>query len=266
MIKARVSKNLKGAIMLPTIGPKALIANDVVYCTEEQLFSADIQGALAKKLLIMLEGPSQNEVKFSKITNLSFGSVSLPGANAVLRAGKSIDIRSDLIDTPVYRKMIRDGLIAIDIKFKTGAKEIKDVADADIKPKKGGKKAKAVEPNEEDVVIPANMQIGRPITAAQGVDKNGRAIVEMKRGDNTVRKAPAKKGTPDKKNKHAVRKAHNDDLLLDLNAPDVEEEAEDFLLDPRTGKKVAQNEGIIFVDQEQSQQRMNSKLKGKGKK
>jgi hypothetical protein len=240
------------------VGSKPFIANSEICITEEQLLAADIQGALSKKLLIITDGPTQNNAQFSKITNLSFSSVSLPGANTVLRAGKSIDIRTDLLELPVYKKMVDDGLIAVDIEFKTGAKKISKVANAEIKSKKKAKK------EEPDPIIPANMQIGKPITVNQGTDANGRAVAEIKQAELAQRKPPAKKGTPDKKtNKHAVRKVESDGLLLDLNAPDVEEEAEDFLLDPRTGKKVAADEGIIFVDQEQAQQRMNPKLKGK---
>lgn len=274
MIKARVSKNLKGTIVLPTISPFAISANKEVYFSENQINSADIQGALAKKLLIIVDGPTQSNVKFSKVTNLSFGSVTLPGANAVLRAGKSMDVNSELIDTPVYRQMISSGLIAVDLKLKTGAAKVEEIADADLKPKakaknepkpKKGKKAtkELLIDEEADPIIPANMQIGRPITVQPGVDAEGRGTATPTRGNNAkVQKAAAKKGTPDKKtNKHAVRKIDDDGLLLDLNAPDVEEEAEDFLLDPRTGKKVTGDDGIIFVDQEQAATRMNPRLK-----
>lgn len=256
MIKARVSKNLRGSIILPTVGSKPFVANSEIEITQNQLLAADIQGALAKKLLIITDGPSQKDAQFSKITNLSFSSLSLPGANAVLRAGKSIDIRTDLLDTPDYRKMISQGLIAVDIQFKTGSKKVEKIAKSEITTKK---KKEVI---EDEPIVPANMQIGKPITVSQGVDEEGRAIAEIKQSEITKRKQPAKHGTPDKKTK-TIKKSDSDSLLLDLNAPDVEDEEEDFLLDPRTGKKVVADEGIIFVDQEQTQQRMNPKLKGK---
>lgn len=266
MIKARVSKNLRGTIVLPTISPFALSANKEIFFTEDQINSADIQGALAKKLLIILDGPSQKHVKFSKVTNLSFGSVSLPGANTVLRAGKSIDINVNLLDTPVYRQMVASGLIAVDLKFKTGASAVEDIKDADLKPKAKNtpkpKKGKKLLVEEESQIIPANMQIGRPITVRPGTDSDGRGTATPTRGNSAkTQKAAAKKGTPDKKTKHAIRKIGDDGLLLDINAPDIEDDAEDFLIDPRTGKKVVGDDGIIFVDHEQTQQRMNPKLR-----
>ncbi len=259
MITARVSKNLKGTIMLPSVGPKAFIANNVVYFNDDLLYAADIQGALSKRLLIMVEGPSQSNVKMTKVTNLSFGSVSLPQVG-VLRAGKSMDVRSDLLDTPVYRKLEKDKVIAIDLKLKTGKTKVKDIANADIKTLKN---KQMMEDEEIDPSVPANMQKGRPITVKLGTDKNGNALAETVRGEiPKSQKAAAKKGTPDKQKKHGVRRAQEDSLLIDPNAQDIEEEA-DFLIDPRTGKKVAGDDGIIFVDHEQAQARMNPRLKGR---
>lgn len=269
MIKARVSKNLKGSIMLPTVGPKAFTANNEVFMTEEQLYAADIQGALSKKLLIMLDGPSQKDVKFTNVTNLSFGSVSLPGANVVLRAGKSCEVRSDVLDTPVYRKMVKDGLIALDLKLKTGAPKAEKIGDAEIKRDAKGKpktrKLIAMEEVDEeaDPIIPANMQIGRPITMQQSIDKSGRAVAKANRADLPKQtKQAAKKGTPDKQKKHGIKRVEAESLIYDPDAV-VDEDGSDFLIDPRTGKTVAGDDGIIFVDHEQSQARMNPRLKGR---
>jgi hypothetical protein len=258
MIKARVSKNLKGTIMLPTISPVALYANKEVVFTEEQFSAADIQGALRKHLLIMLDGPSVKSIKMAKVTNLSFGSVTLPNVG-VVRAGKSMEINADLLKTPVYIQMVDSGLIAVNLKFKTGTPMLEDIETANVKPKGKRKEAKA---DEVEPVIPPNMQKGRAITMDIEADAKGGVTATPKRAAVAQsKKAAAKKGTPDKK-KHGIRKVE-DSLLIDPNS-DAEDEAEDFLLDPRTGKKVTGDDGIIFVDHEQAQQRMNPKLRKKG--
>ena len=253
MIKARVSKNLRGTMMLPTVSPLALSANTEVFFTEEQLYAADIQGALNKKLLIMVDGPSQKQFTSVKVTNLSFSSISLPNVG-IVRAGKTMDIRSDLVDTPVYRKMVQDGLIAFDLQFKTGKPQIEEIAAADIKRKRGRPRKEAL-----DISIPANMQKGRAITVKVASDSDGNAEAVAVRGEAPKsQKAAAKKGTLDAKKKHGIRRLAEEDLLIDPNAPDTEEDAEDFLLDPRTGKKVTGDDGIIFVDAEQAEARRAS--------
>jgi len=255
MIKARVSKNLKGGMMLPTVSRQALTANADVYFTEDQQYAADIQVAIAKKLLIIVSGASGKEAKLTKVTNLSFGSVSLPGVG-VLRAGKSMEIRADLASTPPFRVLEKDGLVAYDLKFNVGNPQEDEVEAINLK-KPSSKKLRDMA--EDDAVIRVNMQKGRPITVDVGIDENGRSVSKTSRG-YSAKQAVKKSSKDEGKKAQGIKRIAEDSLLIDPNADDTEDVG-DFLLDPRTGKPIEDTQDVIFVDHEQTAARMNPRLK-----
>lgn len=250
MIKARISKNMRGTIMLPTVSSTALPANKEVFFNDEQFYAADIQGAIQRKLLVVLEGePSKEDVRMVKITVLSFGSVLLPGIG-IIRSAKTIEIPSKLLDTDPYRQLVKAGLISVNMKLKTGKSTL--ITDNP----KGRKKDEIVE--EVDPSVPANMQKGRAITVNS--DEDGDAIVV--RAEAPKVKTNAKK-TSKKDAAKGIKRVQEESLLIDPSAPDAPEEAEDFLIDPRTGKKVVVTDDVTFVDHEQTAARMNPRLRNK---
>jgi hypothetical protein len=88
-MKARVSKNLTGTIVLGSVGVKSFTANQEFELTKEQYWSPDVQSAITKGWIVCAVKPKK--AKTVQVTNISLGSVSIPGSG-VLRSGKSVEM------------------------------------------------------------------------------------------------------------------------------------------------------------------------------
>lgn len=181
MVKLRVSKNLRGTIVLPSVGNAAYDANKPIDITEDQYWSPDVQGALAKKLIVLVSGPSPKVVQSRKVTNLTFGSIALPKVG-ILRSGKTIAVPEELLKTADYTKLLEKKKIVIDYVPKVG-KQQKDI----------------LQPNQQD----AQTVI---------VDVDGVKSAKMTKGPK-VTKATKKVGRPSKLK--SKKNAKDDGLLID---------------------------------------------------
>lgn len=117
-MRARISKNLKGSIILNSIGPGAMVASREFSMTEEQYWAPDIQLAIGKHLVILLDD-APPAATLHKVTNLGFSSISLPKVG-VLRGGRSVDVHSDVLKMDEYKALRDAGCIAIDLNLETG--------------------------------------------------------------------------------------------------------------------------------------------------
>jgi adenine deaminase len=93
-----------------------------VYITEEQFFMKDVQNAI-KKGSIVISGPSPKPLKMKIVTNITTGSLILPGYGA-LKKDSSIEIRvEDLKHPDIDRLFIGGKLVMKDGKVGKKAKK-----------------------------------------------------------------------------------------------------------------------------------------------
>lgn len=111
-MKARVSKNLKGTLSLPTISSRAMSCNAEFELDLEQYWKPDVQAAILKKFVVITSGEPKciSEVEIVKTTP---GSISLPIVKKVLRDDTPFRIREDILNRIEFKKLIKDKLIVV---------------------------------------------------------------------------------------------------------------------------------------------------------
>ncbi len=121
LIKGRISKKLTGAICIPTISQQAMTANMPFEIDEKQFWAPDIQRALQmKKIVFTSKTPEQSDRVV--LTNISIGSVSIPGYG-VVRSANSIRIPKEDAKKADVQRLLEDGKISVDGKKKEAKKQ-----------------------------------------------------------------------------------------------------------------------------------------------
>jgi hypothetical protein len=256
MMKARVSKNLKGTMSLPAISKKKFERNDEMEISSDQYWSYEVQNAIKKKYLLILKGEPK-ALESVEIVKVKPGSLPLPvekkgDIGKVLRDDTPFRLKASLLKTPEYQTLLRKDLIAIVGKVK---------------------KKNATSKEERESVSRA----ARSETDSVVWDAGAVADAEHEEDEKQMAKGRIRRVAPKKTEKKASR---SDDMLLDTSAEDDVEMGNDdvqFLDDetkerirnhPILGKKkMAQtvNEDIDFVDSdsEAEARRKNHPILGK---
>jgi hypothetical protein len=238
-MKVRISKNLKGRIVIPILSHRSIEANTTFEITEEHFWSKDIQQAISKRLLVVegvqpksvvVEGVQPKSVTtMKKITNVSKTAVSLPGLG-LLKPRQSVSVDEELLMTENFRRLLDKRILreegkASPAKAEKAKKE--EVIDSPV----NDWKAVIIDPNEEGESRTKSVE---PRT------RNGKK--------------------PTVKNKTGALKTGDESIIIDPRAKSVEEDDDEDREDT----------DVIFVDREQQKERIKKhpvlSKKAKGKK
>jgi hypothetical protein len=219
-VKARVSKNLKGTLSLPSVSAQAFKKNDEFELSADQYWRPDVQAAVHKRFIVITAGEPK-KIPEVEIVKIGAGSVTLPVLKKVLRDDKPFRVKAELLEHLEFKKLFKAKLI--------------DIVGRSSKAEKTPK----VEAREEKVA----RRIEDVPEAAQKKGENGLvwdagAIADH---EQSVEEGEAKKATRKKGKKAAPKKAANDSLIIDTDAP-----AE------------ADSDDIQWVDIEENEQRIKN--------
>lgn len=109
MLEARVNDDLKGTLILPSVGSKAYGPGGKVLFSEEQYHKPDIQNALNKKHMTMVS-KAPKAIKMVRIYNPTNASLIIPGYGP-LRAQSSISVKETDLKMPDINRLTKEGKI-----------------------------------------------------------------------------------------------------------------------------------------------------------
>lgn len=109
-MKARVTKKLKGTIVLGSVTHKSMVASQEFELSEEQYWADDVQSALRKGWITCADAPKLP--KTVTVTNISLGSVSVPGIG-VLSSGKSAELPLKFSDSLDVERLVKSKKVAL---------------------------------------------------------------------------------------------------------------------------------------------------------
>ena len=151
-INGHINKDLKGTIILPTLGTKSKKAGDKVVITEKELDNKDIKAAIISGQLIIDKNKTIKTIEVKNITKSSF----VLGDYGIIRSGEIKSINKLDLELPSIKELLDNKQISLNKNEKIAKNEaqISDKTE-NIKGKSIKNKVirKAEDNNEEQIFV-----------------------------------------------------------------------------------------------------------------
>jgi len=112
-MKVRVSKNLKGRIVIPAISAKSIGANTIFEISESAFWDQNVQRAILKKLLVVDESVPKKTTEVKQIINKSTQSVALPGIG-ILKPHRKAIVKITELESEAFKRLIDLGVLSVE--------------------------------------------------------------------------------------------------------------------------------------------------------
>jgi hypothetical protein len=228
---ARVSKNFKGTICIPSVSQKGMTAGETFYMDDATYWKPDVQNALSKRMIVALgeDAPKPQETVY--LTNITGGSVTVPGVG-VIRAGESQGVSADLAGSQACKELESVRVLKISKREpappKRGRGRPRKHPVSESPPAKPRKKDPAEwNPLAWNPLTEDGKRAGKPLPTVLKLNENPKPL---------------------------NKRAKKDDYLLDPD--DDDDDDDDLLIDPGDDDDEEEEDGIVWADRDENKKRI----------